>query len=83
MSGLPSWLHWLAWMLHSLALNMITATVVCLVLFIPWGKYGGVLVFGHSHFTLWWFVFFLFIMATTAFGFFMSNLFANGEYSFS
>jgi len=79
MSGLPSWLHWLAWMLHSLALNMITSTVVCLALFIPFAG-GGVLSFRHSDFPLWWFVFLLFIMATTALGFFLANLFSSGEY---
>lgn len=73
MMGLKSWMHWFGWFIYSMMVNIVTVTIVAILLWHGLSeKYPGIIVKGNP-FILWLFLL-LYCITTVCFAFFCSTL---------
>lgn len=77
--GLPNWMHWLGWMINTLLVLVFSISIVIFLLFYSFDEFkGGIVTDGD--FTVWWVVMLLYVMAATAFCFFISVFTTNRKF---
>jgi ATP-binding cassette subfamily A (ABC1) protein 3 len=75
MSGMPNWMHWLAWMMNSMLFLTISVTIVVVLFCSSILNHDAGPIIAHGSPAIWWIVLMLYVLSSTAFLFFISSFF--------
>jgi hypothetical protein len=73
MMGLKTWMLWLSWMVNALLVNIITVTIITILLQVP---FGDTAVLHHSNFFLIWVILLFYCTAGVTFCFAIGSFFS-------
>lgn len=73
MMGLKTWLMWLSWMVNALIVNIITVTIITILLKVP---FGDAAILQYSNFFLVWVILLFYCIASVTFCFAVGSFFS-------
>jgi len=77
MMGLKAWMLWLSWMMNALLVNVITVTIITVLLKVP---FGDIAILPYSDFFLVWVVLLFYSAAGVTFCFAIGSFFSRCKY---
>lgn len=81
--GLQSWMLWIGWLFHALVSNLLSITVIVILLKMPWSSdEGSVPVIQHCSGIILWLFLTLYVITGICFCFFLSTLFQRRKFQF-
>ena len=73
MMGLKTWMLWLGWMVNALLVNVVTVTIITVLLKVP---FGSTAVLQNSNFFLVWVILLFYCVAGVTFCFVIASCFS-------
>lgn len=77
MMGLKTWMLWLSWMVNALLVNIITVTIITILLKVP---FGDTAILQYSDFFLVWVILLFYCIAGVTFLFAIGSFFSRRKY---
>jgi hypothetical protein len=77
MMGLKTWMLWLSWMINALLVNVVTVTIITVLLKVP---FSDTAVLQHSDFFLIWVILLFYCAAGVTFCFVIGSSFSRRKY---